>query len=264
MSPSPRPAASLAVLLAVLLITTPGLHAQVILNTERYQIREVDAFHLGADLSGSLQRGNTEVLDLSSSGIVGYRHERHWPRVIFGGRFLKDDDRSILDQQYIQLRYSYILTPSLQTFHFVQAQKNETLLLRSRWLLGTGVQRTFLETERTLISAGTGVMGEWERLDPDRVAEDDLTSLDAIRMANVAVVRREFQGGARLVNISYVQPDLGELSDLRILNDLGLTVPITETVRLTSSLEWRRDTRPPSTLARDDVTMRMGIGFDIR
>lgn len=262
--PFPRPIPPLLLLLAVLLAAAPGLHAQVILNTERFQMREVEAFHLGADLSGSFQRGNTDVLDLSTSGIVGYRHDRHWPRIIFGGRFLQDDNRSILDQQYVQLRYSYILTPSLQTFHFVQAQKNETLLLQSRWLLGTGVQRTFLETERSLITAGTGIMGEWERLDPARVAEEDLTSLDAVRMANVAVIRREFEGGARLLNISYLQPDLGEFSDLRILNDLALTVPITETVRFTSSLEWRRDTRPPSTLERDDLTMRMGIGFDIR
>ncbi len=254
-------------LLSILLLASLPVmgSGQVILNTERFQIEEVEGFHLGADLSASMQRGNTEFLDLSTSGILGFSHQRHWPRLIFGGKYLRDDTRSILDQQFAQFRYSYILTPDLRTFHFVQAQKNETLLLQSRWLVGTGVRYTFHRTAQTMIAAGTGIMGEWERLDRSRIEDPgELTSLDAIRMANLMVIRREFEGGARLVNIAYLQPDLGQLSDTRILNDLGLSVPITPQVSLTSALEWRRDTRPPAGLERDDLTLRMGLGIDIR
>ncbi|TVR66644.1 MAG: DUF481 domain-containing protein [Gemmatimonadales bacterium] len=253
----------LAAFLTTLLVTPQSARAQVILNTERFQMAEVEGFHLNADLSGSVQRGNRKILNVSSSGIVGYSHSRHWPRVIFGGRFLRDDTRSILDQQYIQLRYSYLLTPRAQTFHFVQAQKNETLLLRSRWLVGSGLRWTFAETDQLLVAAGTGVMREWERLDPERVGPDDAVELDALRMANLGVLRWTFAGGARLVNITYVQPDLGRFSDLRLLNDLGLSAPVTDWARLTGSLEWRRDTRPPSTLERDDLTIRLGLSLDI-
>jgi len=254
----------LLALLLLALVPTPRAAAQVILNTERFQLREVDGFHLGADLSASVQRGNSKVLNISSSGIVGLLEGRHWTRVIFGGQFLRTEDRSILDQQFVQLRYSYILSPTLRTFHFVQAQKNETLLLQSRWLVGTGIRHTFVETERTMVAAGTGVMGEWERLDQDRLGPDDERALDAVRMANVAVVSRNFPTGARLINILYVQPDLASPSDLRILNDLGLAVPISNRVSATMSAEWRRDTRPPSTLARDDFILKMGLGIDFR
>ncbi len=253
------------ILIALFLMGAPAAaHGQVILNTERFQIEDVDGVHLGADLSASLQRGNTELLNVSSSGIVGVRHLRHWPRLIFGGQFLKDEDRSLVDQQFAQLRYSYIISPRLRTFHFVQAQKNETLLLESRWLVGTGVRHTFVRTDQLLVAAGTGAMGEWERLVRERVGPDDLTSLDAIRMANLGVFRWDFAEGARLINIVYVQPDLGEFSDMRILNDLGLSVPITERISSSMSLEWRHDTRPPSTLGKNDLTLKMGLGIDIR
>jgi hypothetical protein len=248
----------------LLLAQPPSLSAQVILNTERFQLGEVDGFHLGADLAGSLQQGNSEVLDLAASGIVGMLQGRHWTRLIFGGKYLSDEDRSILDQQFAQLRYSYIISPHTRTFHFVQAQKNETLLLKSRWLVGTGIRRTLIQGEQGTVSVGTGVMGEWERLDPARVGPEDATSRDAIRVANLAVASWDFTGGARLLNIVYLQPDLGEFSDLRILNDLGLSVPITPSVRTTLSLEWRRDTRPPSTLDRDDLRLNVSLGFDIR
>ncbi len=261
----PSPAALAPFFLVVLLTTlTCAAEAQVILNTERFQLAEVDGFHVGADLSGSLQRGNADLLDIGTSGIMGYRSETHWGRAIFGGRYLSNADRSILDQQYLQLRYSWLLSDRARTFHFVQLQKNETLRLRSRWLLGSGIRRAFVQSANTRVEFGTGVMAEWERLDPERVAPDDETQLDAIRMANLAVVTRDFPSGARLVNILYLQPDLGNLSDLRVLNDLGLSFPLTESIRATMSAEWRRDTNPPSVLEKDDLSLRMGLGITVR
>jgi hypothetical protein len=254
----------IALISLLLLGPAPAVQAQVILNTERFQLTDVDGFHAGADLSGSLQRGNTELLDVSTSGIVGYRTDSHWIRAIFGGKYLSDDDRSILDQQYLQLRYSWLISPQWRTFHFVQMQKNESLRLRSRWLLGSGIRRSFVASEHTRVDLGTGVMAEWERLDPDRVAPEDDTSLDALRMANLAVITRTFESGARLVNIFYLQPDLSDFSDTRILNDLGLTFPVVTGVNARMSLEWRRDTRPPSVLERDDLSIGMGLGISVR
>lgn len=225
---------------------------------------EVSGFHLGADLSASVQRGNTDLVDVAASGMVGVLEGRHWARVIFGGKYLSDDDRSILDQQFVQIRYSWVFSPRLRTFHFVQAQKNETLLLRSRWLLGTGIRRTFLSTERAALAAGTGLMGEWERLDAARVGPGDEARSGALRMANLATARWDFPGGARLLDILYLQPDVTRPDDVRILNDLALLVPLSGWLRATASLEWRRDTRPPSSLARDDLTLRVGLGADVR
>ncbi|MEX2530643.1 MAG: DUF481 domain-containing protein [Gemmatimonadota bacterium] len=258
----PRPAFHLATLAALtILLPTPGI-GQVILNTERFQIDEVDGIHVGVDASLSGQRGNTELFDVSSSGIVGILTSRHWIRTIFGGRYLAQEGKeAILDRQFVQLRYSYLLSPKLRTFHFVQVQSNETLLLRNRWLVGTGVRYSLVETERTRFALGTGMMGEWERLDPAKVGADDPTSLDAWRLANLGVLIRDFDSGARLVNILYVQPDVEDLGDVRILLDAGLSVPVTEWVRTNLSLEWRHDTRPVSTLESDDLIFGMGLGI---
>lgn len=254
-------AAAVAVVLGAGALAPPAA-AQTILNTERFQLSEVDGFHLSADLSVDLQRGNTRLLDLKGSGILGTLEGRHWPRVIFGGRYLSNREVSLLDEEFVQLRYSYIVSPRTRTFHFVQAQRNESLHLRSRWLFGHGIRRTFVDTGRARLAAGTGLMAEWERLDPELLGPDDELSRNVVRMANVAVASVEVGSGARLLNVLYVQPDVSEPGDLRILNDLGLLVPITHWVRATISLEWRRDSRPPSTLGKDDVKLRIGLGFE--
>lgn len=253
--------APLALLAAVL--SAGRLEAQTILNVERFQLADVRGFHVSADLSVDLQRGNSEVLDLGGSGVVGVLEGRHWPRVIFGGRFLSDEDRSVLDRQFVQLRYSYILTRDVRTFHFVQAQRNETLLLRARWLVGSGIRSSFVDTDRVTASVGTGLMGEWERLEADALGPDDDRRLRALRIANLATLSVTMDRGVRILNIVYLQPDIGELRDMRILNDLGLFLPIRDWLHATISLEWRRDTRPPSTLERDDVSLTMGFGIEI-
>ncbi len=250
-------------LLLVLLCLAPGaLSGQTILNTERFQLQEVHGAHMSADVSLSLKRGNSEVFDLSASGIMGVLRGKHWPRLIFGGQFLSDEDRSILDQQFAQLRYSYLLSDRLQTFHFVQAQKNETLLLRSRWLLGTGLRWVVHGSDRTELAIGTGLMGEAERFDRTRLDPADPWESEALRIANLGVFSHELEGGARILNIVYLQPDVAELSDTRVLNELGLFLPLSERLRTTVSLEWRRDPRPPGGLRRNDVNLKVGVGVE--
>ncbi len=259
-----RGAAGFLLLALLALVIAPGaLAAQAILNTERFQLGEVEGRHASVDASGSLKRGNSEVLDLSASGMVGVMRDRHWPRLIFGGQYLSDEERSILDQQFAQLRYSYIFSDRLTSFHFVQAQKNETLLLQSRWLVGSGLRWELYRSERTELAAGTGLMAESERLDRSRLSPGESWESDRIRVANLAVFSRELESGARILNIVYLQPDVGELSNLRVLNELGLLIPLTDRLRTTAALEWRRDTRPPADLGRDDLNLRVGLGLEI-
>lgn len=267
-----RPGPSIArgvvdfLLLALLaLVIAPGaLAAQAILNTERFRLGDVEGGHASVDVSGSLKRGNSEVLDLSASGMVGVMRGRHWPRLIFGGQYLSDEERSILDQQFAQLRYSYIFSDRLTSFHFLQAQKNETLLLQSRWLLGSGLRWELYRSERSELAVGTGLMAEFERLDRSRLSSGEAWESERIRIANLAVLSRELESGAQILNIVYLQPDVGELSNLRVLNELGLFLPLTDRLRTTAALEWRRDTRPPAELGRDDLNLRVGLGLELR
>jgi len=264
-------AASPALLLATLMALVAGTallpraaSAQTILNTERFQLNQVDGPHLTANLSFTGRRGNSEIFVADASGIAGILRGNHWTRLIFGGTYLSDGNRSLLDARFTQLRYSWSVRPRVQTFHFVQAQQNESLRLRSRWLVGSGAQADVLRGERSSLTLGTGAMLEFERLDPDAVAPGEPADRDAVRMANLGVLRHETESGVRILNIFYVQPRFDDFSDVRVLNDLGVTVPLNDQVRFTVSGEWRRDTRPPGELERDDLTLRMGISLDFR
>ncbi len=254
---------SLVHMSVVILALPANLGAQTILNTERFQLDEVDGRHMSAEVSLSFQSGNAHVLDASASGMVGTLRGRHWPRAIFGGRYLSTKKSSVLDAEFLQLRYSYVFSSATRTFHFLQAQKNQTLLLRSRWLVGTGLRTALVSSQQGSLTLGSGVMGEWEALDADRIAADEGRSARALRMANLLVFSWEADRGPRLLNILYVQPDVTDFGDIRILNDLALIAPVTDQIRTTLSLEWRRDTRPPISLKKNDLRLTAGLALEL-
>ncbi len=259
-----RSSALAAVLFLVALLAPSDLAGQTILNTERFQSEEVEGFHVSATLTGNGQRGNSRILTVGSSGIAGLLQGSHWTRVIFGGRYISTDEQAILDNRFVQLRYSYLFSPELRSFHFIQAQRNETLRLRRRVLVGSGLQYALVNTERTRLSLGTGLMAESERLQPSAVDPGEDPDSRVLRVANVGVLSRDLATGARILNILYVQPDVGRPSDVRVLNDLGVILPLTDRFRVTISGEWRRDSRPPAALRKDDFSFNVGVGIEVR
>jgi hypothetical protein len=260
----PTLAAAFALAFALALAAPTPASAQTILNTERFQLMEVDGPHLTLNASATGRRGNSEIFVADASGIAGILRGNHWTRLIFGGSYLKDGSRSLLDARFAQLRYSWMPGERFQTFHFVQAQQNETLRLRSRFLVGSGAQWRLFASERGSFAVGTGAMIERERLDAAAVNPGDRTLSETVRMTNLGVFRYRTESGAQILNITYFQPRFDAFGDQRILNDLGVTFPVSDQVRLTMSGEWRRDTRPPANLERDDLVLRMGVSLDFR
>lgn len=262
----PRIGSALRLLLAALLALGPaGASAQTILNVERFQMRDVEGFHLGATFSGNASFGNAELVNVRGEGIVGQRQGRHWPRLIFGGSYLRQRGReAILDNQFVQLRYSYELSSIWSTFHFIQLQRNQTLLLRERELVGSGVRAQVIRSERTQLDLGTGAMLEREVREAERLAPGDAERLSAIRMATLGVLTHELPTGARITGVLYHQPRFSHPGDFRLLQEVAVRAPITSTVGLTGSANWRHDSRPPAALRANDVGIAMGLSVDLR
>ena len=252
----------------VLLLSTlwaAPLSAQAILNVERFHSGEVEGMHAAVTLSGKGTLGNSEVIDAKLEGIVGHRSDRHWPRLIVGGSYLrKRGQEPIFDNRFAQVRYSYILTPRAETFTFVQAQRNETLRLKERWLVGGGARRHFGGPGGFSLNLGTGAMWEVEHVTADAVPPGGDARSSVFRMSNIAVLRHEFGEGARIVGTTYFQPRLDALQDFRLLSEIALLVPVTTRVRLTVSTDWRHDSRPPEALGSDDFTLNFGIAYTLK
>lgn len=252
----------------ILVVGAPGLiptgaDAQTILNVERLQPDEVEGWHWGVEGSFSLSDGNTEYVDLLAGVALGHRWQGHWIRVFAGLEYLTEGGSKSEHDRYLHVRYNHNLSERWKTFHFLQLQASHASLLQRRTLLGTGLRVRLLGGTGTL-DVGTGAMYEAEDLDGGRLVGSHPEESRQWRMANLVVATRPLTESVRLIGVSYIQPDLGELDDVRLLTDLSLLVSLTENVDLTIRGEWRHDSRPPENVGPDDVVVSTGFAVSFR
>jgi hypothetical protein len=252
---------------ALLLVMAGGgsgpVSGQTILNVERLQPGDVEGTHWGVEGKFSLNRGNDEILDVLGGVVLGHRWEDQWLRAFFGYDYYSEAGAPIESDRYLHVRYNRWWTERWQSFHFVQYQASRTSLLRRRALMGSGIRHRIMDG-RTTFDVGTGVMREQEDLDEERLSGAHPARPRVWRMANLFVGTRRLTEALRLVGVAYVQPDLSDLDDLRTLTDLSLQIALTDNVDLTVRGEWRRDSRPPAGVRRDDVVLSTGFTVSFR
>ena len=255
-----------AALLAATLFATlaaTGAAAQTILNVERLQPGDVTRWHWGVEGSVSLSTGNSEYTDLLAGVVAGYRWPRDWLRVFAGLDYRDETGESLENDRYLHTRYNHWWADRWQTFHFIQFQTSRRNLLQQRVLLGSGVRHRLIDG-RTTFDMGTGAMFEREDLDATRIEDDHPADTRVWRMANLLVATRSLTEAVRLIGVTYIQPDLSNFQDIRILADLSLLIEITENVDLVIRGDWRHDSRPPGGVGRDDFVLRTGFTVSFR
>lgn len=260
----PRTIVALAGCLLVHLgLVASAASAQTILNIERLQPDEVEGWHWGVEGDFSLAEGNSEYVDVLAGVVLGHRWSGDWLRVFTGIDYRSETGEGTQNDRYFHLRLNHWLAERWQSFHFVQLQASRSNLLQRRVLLGSGLRRRLLDG-RTTLDVGTGAMYESEDLDGDRLEGSHPEESRVWRMANLIVATRRLSETVRLVGVGYVQPDVSDFGDARLLADVSILFSITENVDLTVRNEWRRDSRPPENVEESDYVISTGFTVSFR
>jgi hypothetical protein len=248
--------------LALILVMPSPLWGQAILNVERLQRQDVSGAHGEMTARFALKSGNTDILQAGGDLGAGLLTERHWLRFFTGMERLRQGGKDVLDNRYAHIRYSYRFAPRLSSFHFLQFQTNQNLLLRRRWLLGSGLRHRALDGRVGRLDLGSGLMMEVEQLARGKLEPGEDPRTETLRMANFVVGSGDLGEGSRWTMVVYYQPDVTRLVDYRLLGEMGLSAQVTGALSMDTSLDWRHDSRAPAGLKRNDMGIRMG--FTIR
>jgi len=232
---------------------------QAILNVERLLTNETMGRHATVSARFNLAKGNTDVVQVG--GDLGGEHltEKHWFRAFAGLEQLKKGGEEVLDNRYLHFRYNYRFSPALRTFHFVQLQTNQNLLLRRRWLLGTGLRCRILHGPVVRLDVGSGLMLEDKRLERGTLDPGERDSPRNLRLANLLATSGLVGEENRWIAVVYFQPEIGRLEDHRVLGEVGWSSSLSRHLDLEFGLSWRHDSKPPAHLKQDDLSLKTGI-----
>jgi len=244
---------SSAFLLPVLLVlnATPAT-AQVIRSYEGLDRRAGNEGYATLGFTFDGRTGNTEYAEFDLAGAVGYRGNRHWTRFYPTYNIRHSEGRTVEDARSAHLRHSLFLNPRTRSFAFVQLQADESLKIQRRFLVGAGLRRSLVVTEAGGgIDLGVGMMYEEERAES---GEKD----SVLRGTNLLVVNGA-AGSVALTLTGFFQPLLDNWRDHRVSAEGSAAIPLRDRWDLAVSLVWRRDSRPPPGVERDDAGIKIGL-----
>ena len=156
------------ILLFIILFFCVNAKSQTLINTEKISFLEDKNYVVGAELEYAGSYGNLDIQQFSSRFLFGYKIKTHHLfRAMGGFEFLSKDNKDLNKAAFTQLRYNYIFSSRIRSFHFYQVQSNNTVLLNKRELFGSGVRISFFNKDSSKVSfnVGLGLMYENEFLD---------------------------------------------------------------------------------------------------
>jgi hypothetical protein len=231
------------------------LAAQVIRSYEAMDRDAGERYYATLGVSLDASGGNVEYTEFEFSGATGFRGERHFVRIYPAVRFRRNDGVTLEEDRSAHLRHSYRFGDRLQSYSFVQYQSDAALDLERRFLVGGGLRQRLITLADGGVDLGLGVMWEEERTTTEPEVQD-------FRGANMLVAN----GSAGAVDVNFpgfFQPRLDDWGDHRVAASGTAAVPLGSAWRLTVSARWRRDSRPPPTVERDDYGLVVGLRFSI-
>jgi len=239
-----------------LFLIAPGSASASIVNVMSPSVGELED-GLGAQLGLQLAHDSGNEEKWKAGGLAGLRWVKDSQAFLFkasverGATFGMDTT----DKGFAHARYRWEFSDPWRAFTFVQVDHNGFRDLLVRDLAGLGIERRLWRTERSEASFGTAVMSEHEILGTGG------TSPLGFRSSSYFLAAIDLGEGLNFGSTTFFQPRVDDLEDWRLLEDLVLSVGISEHLSWTASWKLEIDSAPPEGIGQWDSSTRSGLSF---
>jgi len=211
---------------------------------------------LALDLA--LRAGNVDLVQFTIKGRADRVAGRSASFVVGSGDLGLEGGNRFTNAGLVHLRQAYHLRPWIAAEVFGQLNYEEPRLLDLRALVGGGVRVRVSDRGRVRLSVGSGYMFEHERLDlPATATHPARTSVH--RSSSYASLWGAAASNVVLGATIYVQPQIDEWNDVRMVGDVAVSLRVTEAIGVVTTLNVRYDSRPPDDIESSDLALKTGV-----
>lgn len=168
------------------------------------------------------------------------------------------NDSKVLNDGVQYLRYSYHLKDFLDIETFGQAQYNEIIKIRGRYLMGMGSRLHIFDSDKDSVKLHLSVhyMREYEEETTGIINRHH-------RLNNVLAFGWPINDKVGLNVIAYYQPDMQKFKDFRFSSEASIQIKILERLTFKYSMAWFYDENPPEEINRIFYNIRNTLLFEI-
>ncbi len=203
--------------------------------------------------------GNTDKLEISADAILRHRYQRHMALLMMQANYGENEGKANLDRQLAHARYRYFVQGPLHWEAFAQIDRNPFRRRRLRVLLGTGPRLQLLEGPQVRTAVGLAYMPEYEELQEEDATEADLTTWRH-RLSSY-LTHMVTLGRFNVSTTVYLQPDMGDIANVRAFADLSVEFTLLQSISLALSHSLQLDTEPPSAVRPADSLRTLSFAW---
>ena len=212
----------------------------------------------GYSSSGNLQAsgasGNSDRADVSFSALLQYLGNGFSNLFVIGSEYGETSGNRSADEQLIHLRHTRVLTKRSDWEVFSQLQQNEFTRLEERTLLGSGIRLGFGDHLDSRLYLGLGAFYESTRNENESARE--------MGRSNIYVShRKKTSKDISFTTTAYLQNKLDDPDDQRAIGSFSMSIPATENLDFTISVNVEHDSRSPIGVEKTDWTYKTGFGW---
>jgi len=221
---------------------------------------------LQGEVGGSVnyRTGNIDLLLAKTSLLASVRSGDH---VVISSSLaelgVKGGD-DFMERVFSHLRYQWILTPSVTWETFGQIATDRFKRLKLRGLGGTGPRMALVQGAAVSVALGLAYMFETEELNGSETLSDGGDTDQAHRLSSYLTAKFMLSPDIGLLNTAYYQPRFDDFSgDWRLLNQLDVSLKLSEKFALVVGYEVSYDTAPPEAIKELDTStnVKLVVGF---
>lgn len=251
----------LRLLFAIGLLFCGGLSLEAQVNIEALRRGDTPAGRSGS-FGGDLivRTGNVDLVQLGFNGRHTVATEDVTTLMVGNGGIGLLGGSRFASSGLFHYRRTYRFNDWISPEWYGQANYDRAQSLRFRMVGGGGIRTAVARGEWGQFGAGTALMLEHEQLAlPDTAVHAAETTV--IRSSTFLTLRLVPGEQIVITSTTYIQPQVTDLGDVRLLESFRLASPISDELSLTVSFDMRFDSDPPDGIARLDTTLRTGITY---
>jgi len=237
--------------------------ALAIVNVEQAIIGPAEeGLHNRIEASVDGASGNTEKVGVKAELLSHWQHGSHADFLLLQYAYGKSSGLLDTNRFFAHLRHRTQISERWGVEGFGQLGRDPFARMSLRTLLGGGVRWTLMEeSKKAGVYLGLGIFHEHEKLSFRSGTTDPLESR-VWRANSYLVLKRRLNEQVRLYSTTYYQPEMSQVADYRLLEQLSVAIKLDENLDLKLGVDITHDSRPPQGVKRTDLRYSTGITID--
>lgn len=192
---------------------------------------------------------------MGTEGQLQYKTTKNLFLLLGNANYTSSNTQKFVNNGFLHFRYNTKLFKTLRWEAFTQLQYNNLLLVKQRFLLGTGPRVKLLDKLNVRVYAGVAAMYEQEQYKTVQADEHNLRMSNYISWTISQAKKLSFTGTV------YYQPLANHWADYRVNAQSSLSIFLTEKLYFRNTLNFMYDEVPAETAVSKVYNVMAGVGY---